>query len=53
MKKSFIVAMLAIMGIATIFPVAATEKNKGELSNIVCFVRFLGEDNAESFELSA
>ena len=53
MKKSFIVAMLAIMGIATIFPVEATEKNKGELSNIVCFVRFLGEDNAESFELSA
>jgi M6 family metalloprotease-like protein len=53
MKKGFIVALLTIMGIATIFPVVATEKNKGELANIVCFVRFLGEDNAESFELSA
>ena len=53
MKKLFVVAMLAIMGMATIFPVAATEKNKGELANIVCFVRFLGEDNSDSFELSA
>ena len=53
MKKIFTLVVMTIIGIATILPVTAAEKNKGELANIVCFVRFLGEDNAESFELSA
>lgn len=53
MKKIFVVAMLVILSVVTISPLLAAEKNKGELANIVCFVRFLGEDNAESFELSA
>ena len=53
MKKIFVVAMLVILSVVTISPLLAVEKNKGELANIVCFVRFLGEDNEESFELSA
>ena len=53
MKKIFVVAMLVILSVVTISPLMAAEKNKGELANIVCFVRFLGEDNEESFELSA
>lgn len=32
---------------------AKAEKNKGELKNLVCFVRFLGEeDNSDSFEMT-
>ncbi|MBQ3555193.1 MAG: M6 family metalloprotease domain-containing protein, partial [Bacteroidales bacterium] len=53
MKKIYTLALLVVMSMVTILPVSATEKNKGELANIVCFVRFLGEDNSESFELSA
>ena len=53
MKKIFVVVTLAILSVVTISPLLAAEKNKGELANIVCFVRFLGEDNSEAFELSA
>ena len=40
---------LLFLGILCVIPVQAG-KNKGNLSNLVCFVRFLDEDNDEMFE---
>lgn len=53
MRKIYILALLAVANILSVMPLEATEKNKGDLANIVCFVRFLGEDNSEAFEMSA
>ena len=39
----FVAAFLCLL------PVKA-EKNKGKLNNLVCFVRFLDEDNGDMFE---
>ncbi|MBR5241495.1 MAG: peptidase M6, partial [Muribaculaceae bacterium] len=53
MRRFYTFTTLLLMGVVTILPMKAAEKNKGELANIVCFVRFVGEDNSDAFELSA
>ena len=53
MRKIYTLVLLTVLSVVTALPIAAAEKNKGELSNLVCFVRFLGEDNSEAFEMSA
>lgn len=42
----FFLLFLALCGLIPVW----AEKNKGNLSNLVCFVRFLDEDNDEMFE---
>ena len=42
----FFLLFLALCGLIPVW----AEKNKGDLSNLVCFVRFLDEDNDEMFE---
>ena len=41
----FFLLFLALCGLIPVW----AEKNKGDLSNLVCFVRFLDEDNDEMF----
>lgn len=50
-KAYFYRFLLLFWGIWCLIP-AQAQKNKGELSNLVCFVRFWDEDDAETFEHS-
>lgn len=42
--------LILFLGLLGLMPARGAEKNKGELSNLVCFVRFQGEEIGDEFE---